>query len=164
MRDPKPSPASHRRCWLRHATIVAVGAAFATLSIAAGAEATTATHRVKLDSAMFAAQVGSTTHGGSVYAGAVPDPKLGHGAIVFSTSGRTRLHVSFQEFFALGSLTGSGNVTLVPGSSGQATFTGSLTISGGTAGYQNARGKLRTAGTLDDSGMVQATLKGSFTT
>jgi hypothetical protein len=113
---------------------------------------------------MFAAQVGSTTNGGSVYAGAIPDLKLGHGAIVFSTSGRTRLHVRFQEFFARGSLTGSGNVTLVPGSSGQATFTGSLTISGGTAEYQHARGKLRVAGKLDHSGMVQASIKGSFTT
>ena len=36
---------------------------------------------------MFAAQVGSANAGGEVYAGALVDRRLGHGAIVLDASG-----------------------------------------------------------------------------
>jgi hypothetical protein len=64
------------------------------------------THQIKLNSTMFAAQVGSTSSGGSVYAGALPDRSLGHGAIVFGAKGTKTLRVVFREFFALGSIKG----------------------------------------------------------
>jgi hypothetical protein len=64
---------------------------------------------------MFAAQVGSTTPGGDVYAGALVDRSLGHRAIVFNAIGMTDLRVSFHAFFAGGSIRGSGRVKLIPG-------------------------------------------------
>ena len=142
---------------LTTAALLAGGAA------AASGRSATPSHRVNLDSTMFAAQVGSTSRGASVYAGALPDPKLGHGAIIFSTLGTTHLRVTFQEFFSLGSIRGSGSVTLAPGPGGSQRFTGSLNITGGTGKYRNAHGTLSTAGTLDSNGSVQGTTKGSFT-
>jgi hypothetical protein len=121
------------------------------------------THEVRLDSTMFAAQVGSLTTGGSVFAGALPDPRLGHGAIVFNTTGTTNLHVSFREFFTLGSIKGQGSVTLAPQKGGQAALAGSLKITGGTGKYHDAAGSLVAAGNVNEAGMVMATLKGSFT-
>jgi hypothetical protein len=120
------------------------------------------THSVRLDSTMFAAQVGSTLHGGSVYAGALPDRSLGQGAIVFTTTGNTFHRVRFQEFFALGSITGAGSVTVIPHSGGTATFAGRLNITRGTGRYRHATGMLRTHGTIDKTGTIKATLKGSF--
>lgn len=121
------------------------------------------THRVKLDSTMFAAQVGSITGGGSVFAGALPDPRFGHGAIVFSTTGTTNLHVTFQEFFALGSIKGTGSVTLTPQTGGHEELAGSLKITGGTGKYDNATGQLIAAGNVNKAGTVKATLRGSLT-
>jgi hypothetical protein len=113
---------------------------------------------------MFAAQVGSTTTGGSVYAGALVDPKLGHGAAVYSTNGTTSVRVIFHEYLPLGSIRGTGRVTVVPGAaSGQATFTGALSVTGGTAAYNGAHGKLAITGTIDNSGMTTATIRGTFT-
>jgi hypothetical protein len=137
-------------------------AALAALSIAASADGST-THRVKLDSTMFAAQVGSIATGGSVFAGALPDPRLGHGAIVFTTTGTTSLHVTFQEFFALGSIKGTGSVTLTPQTGGKEKLAGSLKVIAGTGKYRNAVGKLTAAGNVNKASMVMATLKGSFT-
>jgi hypothetical protein len=137
-------------------------AALITLSIAATAHAAPSPHRVRVNIAMFAAQVGSTNAGGEVYAGALVDRRLGHGAIVFSASGTNDLRVSFHAFFAEGSIEGSGRVTLVPGAGGQATFKGRLKITGGTSAYRHASGKLTTAGNLDGSGTADGTLKGSF--
>ena len=51
-------------------------------------------------------QLSSTSSGGSVYAGALPDRSLGHGAIVFGAKGTKTLRVVFREFFALGSIKG----------------------------------------------------------
>ena len=120
------------------------------------------THRVKLDSTMFAANVGSTTTGSNVFAGALPDPRLGHGAIVFSTTGTTNLHVTFQEFFALGSIKGTGSVTATPQTGGQTKLAGSLKITGGTGKYRHATGSLVAAGNVNNAGMLKVTLKGSF--
>jgi hypothetical protein len=91
------------------------------------------------------------------------DPTLAHGAIVFSTTGKTTLRVTFHEFFTQGSIDGSGTVTLVRRNHRHATFTGSLAVSGGTAAYANARGRLTAAGTITDAGMVHATLDGTVT-
>jgi hypothetical protein len=112
---------------------------------------------------MFAAEIGTTTTGATVFAGAIIDPKLHRGAIVYHTSGSTRLKVGFQEFFASGSINGSGTVTLVPGTGGQEKLTGTFTITGGTAKYHGARGKFNTTGTFNSDDTVMATLKGSFT-
>jgi len=121
-------------------------AALATLAIAPAASAAVTPHRHRLNSTMFAAQVGSTTTGGSVYAGALPDPRLGHGAIVFSAYGTTHLRVSFQAYFARGSIRGTGRVTVVPGATGgQSTVTGALKVTGGTGVYNGAHGKLAVA-------------------
>jgi hypothetical protein len=111
---------------------------------------------------MFAAQVGSTTDGASVYAGALPDRRLGHGAIVFTSRGSAHQTVTFQEFFALGTITGRGSVTLVKHRNGSATFTGSFEISGGSGKYAHAHGSLSANGTLTRSRKAQATLTGSF--
>jgi hypothetical protein len=148
----------------RHAkiTLFPIAGAIVALSLVATAGGSTV-HRIKLDSTMFAAQVGSITGGGSVFAGALPDPKHGHGAIVFTTTGATNLHVTFQEFFALGSIKGKGSATLTQLGGGRAKLSGSLTITGGTAKYRNAAGSLTAAGNINKAGMVMATLKGSFT-
>jgi hypothetical protein len=141
---------------------VALGIGLAGLVIAADANGAT-NHRVKLDSTMFAAQVGSTASGGSVFAGALPDPSLGHGAIVFSTTGTTRLRVTFHEFFALGSIRGRGSATLTPEQGGRERLAGSFKITGGTGKYRSAAGNLTAAGNINKAGMVMATIKGSFT-
>jgi hypothetical protein len=113
---------------------------------------------------MFAAQVGSTTTGGSVYAGAVVDPKLGHGAAVYSTNGTTSVRVIFHEYLPLGAIRGTGRVTVVPGAAGgQATFTGALKVRGGTGPYDRAHGKLAITGTVDSTGMTMATIRGTVT-
>jgi hypothetical protein len=138
-------------------------AAIAALSIVPIADGAAGKHRVKLDSTMFAAQIGTTTNGASVFAGAIIDPKLRRGAIVYRTFGTTTLKVDFQEFFTLGSIKGSGSVTLVPGTGGQATLTGSFKITAGTAKYRHARGQFTTTATVNNEGMVMSTLKGSFT-
>lgn len=151
-----------RRITRRAALVLPVTvAAFAALTIAATAGGSTI-HQVKLDSTMFAAQVGSVTSGGSVFAGALPDPRLGHGAIVFTTTGTTNLNVTFQEFFALGSIKGRGSATLTPTKGGTETLSGSLKITAGTGKYRGAAGKLIAAGKINKAGMVMAALKGSF--
>jgi hypothetical protein len=159
----KTTPKPPRQIGRRATTALLLAAAtLATLSIVASAGGST-THRVKLDSTMFAAQVGSIDTGGSVFAGALPDPSLGHGAIVFTTTGTTNLHMTFQEFFALGTIKGTGSATLTPQQGGQEKVSGSLKITGGTAKYHNATGNIVAAGNINKAGMVKATLKGSFT-
>ena len=113
---------------------------------------------------MFAAQIGSTPTGASVYAGAIVDPRLGHGAAVYSTNGTTAVRVTFHEYFALGSIRGTGRITVVPGATGgQATFTGALKVTRGTGAYRKAHGKLSATGTIDSTGMTTATLNGAVT-
>jgi hypothetical protein len=137
--------------------------AIASVSITPIADGAPGKHGAKLDSTMFAAQIGTTTTGATVFAGAIVDPRLLRGAIVYHTSGTTTLRVGFQEFFASGSIKGSGTVTLVPGTGGQAKLTGAFKITGGTAKYHGARGKFNTTGTFNNDGTVMATLRGSFT-
>jgi len=139
--------------------------AVAALAIppAATVAATATAHTVRLGSTMFAAQVGSTTTGGNVYAGALPDPRLGHGAVVFTAYGTTHLRVSFHAYFALGSIKGTGRVIVVPAAAGgQSTFTGALKVTGGTGEYNGAHGKLTVAGTIDSTGMLLAAIRGTF--
>jgi hypothetical protein len=155
--NPRPRRRRHI-AWVLAITLTAI----ASLSISPIAGAATRHHRVKLDSTIFAAEIGTATSGASVFAGAVIDPKLHHGAIVYHTSGNTTLKVGFQEFFALGSIKGSGSVTLVPGAGGQATLTGSFKITRGTAKYRNARGQFTSTGIFNSQDMVMATLKGSM--
>lgn len=158
--EPKPLVQTKR---VANAGLLLAATGLTALSIAATAHGST-TQRVKLDSTMFAAQVGTTTGGGSVYAGALPDPKLGHGAIVFTTTtGNAHQHVTFQEFFALGSIKGKGTVTPTPQKGGQYKLAGSLNITGGTGKYRNASGNLTVAGNINKAGQIMATLKGSFT-
>ena len=159
MRPTNPSPEPRGRRSRRVLTLAA--AAVAALSIVATAGTASVNHRLKLDTTMFAAQIGTTGRGGSVYAGALVDPRLGHGATVFSTNGASSVRVIFHEYFALGSINGSGTAKLVPGSGGQAQFSGSLNVTGGTAKYDHARGNLTTAGTSNSSGTMHATVNGS---
>jgi hypothetical protein len=112
---------------------------------------------------MFAAQVGSTPTGTSVYAGAVVDPRLGHGAAVYSTNGTTAVRVTFHDYLSLGSINGTGRISVVPGTDGKATFTGALKITGGTGTYRKAHGKLSVTGNLDSTGMTKATIRGTVT-
>jgi hypothetical protein len=113
---------------------------------------------------MFAAQVGSTPTGTSVYVGAVVDPRLGHGAAVYSTSGTTAVRVTFHEYLPLGSINGPGRITVVPSATGgQATFTGALKVTSGTGAYRRAHGKLAVTGTTDNTGMTTATIRGTVT-
>jgi hypothetical protein len=139
-------------------------AVLAALAIAPVASAAATAHELKLDSTMFAAQVGSTTNGGSVYAGALVDPKLGHGAAVYSTNGTTAVRVIFHEYLPLGSIRGSGRATVVPtAAGGQATFTGALKVIGGTGPYIGAHGKLAVRGTIDGTGTTMAIIRGTVT-
>jgi hypothetical protein len=157
-----PNPRPRGRAHI--ARVLTIGlAAIAALSVAPMAYGAAREHRAKLDSTMFAAEIGTTTTGATVFAGAIIDPKLHPGAIVYHTSGSTTLKVGFQEFFAFGSIKGSGTVTLVPGTGGQATLTGAFKISGGTARYRGASGRFTSRGILNSDDTVMATLKGSFT-
>jgi hypothetical protein len=159
MQPTKSSAQRYRRTsrrWL--ATTVSL----AMMSAAATAAATTVGHRLELDTTVFAAQVGSMGNGGSVYSGALVDPLLDHGAVVFSTTGKSAVRVTFHEFFTQGSIDGSGSVTLVRSSNRHATFTGVLEVSGGSAAYAHAHGRLMAAGTMTKTGMVHATLIGTI--
>jgi hypothetical protein len=99
-----------------------------------------------------------------VYAGAVVDPRLGHGAAVYSTNGTTAVRVTFHEYLPLGSINGTGRITVVPGTAGgPAPFTGELTVTGGSGEYGNAHGKLSATGTIDSTGMTTATINGTVT-
>ncbi len=138
-------------------------AVLAALAIAPAADAARSAHRLRLDSTIFAAQVGSTP-GGSVYAGAVVDRKLDHGAVVYATFGTTSVRVIFHEYFAVGSISGIGRITLVPGTgSAPSRLMGTLKVTGGTAAYRTLRGKLSVTGTIDSTGMTMATVKGTLT-
>jgi len=138
-------------------------AVLAALSIAPAVHGAVAAHQLRLASTMFAAQVGSTPTGTSVYAGAVVDPRLGHGAVVYSTSGSTAVRVTFHEYLPLGSISGTGRITVVPAAGGPAPFTGALTVTGGTGRYRRAHGKLYAKGTIDSTGMTTATINGAVT-
>jgi hypothetical protein len=139
-------------------------AILAALAIVPAANGAVKGHTLKLDSTLFAAQVGSTPTGASVYAGAVVDPRLGHGAAVYSTSGTTAVRVIFHEYLPLGSINGTGRVTVVPSAAGgQSTVTGALKVTGGTGAYNGAHGKLAVTGTIDSTGMTTATIRGAFT-
>jgi hypothetical protein len=160
MQPTKPSAQQYRRSSRR---LLATTVSLAMMSAAATAAATTIGHRLELDTTMFAAQVGSMENGGSVYSGALVDPMLGHGASVFSTTGKTTVRITFHEFFTQGSIDGSGSVTLVRHSRRPAVFNGSLEVSGGTAAYADAHGRLTVAGTITKTGMVHANLNGTIT-
>ena len=127
-----------------------------------GGAVAAATNTVRLKSVVFAAQIGSTGAGGSVYAGSVIDRGLGHGAVVFSASaGSAKVHTTFHEYFPLGSIAGAGTVTLSPTKTG-ATFTFSAHVTSGTGAYRGARGRLRGSGTLNSQNMIKLNLSGSF--
>jgi hypothetical protein len=115
-----------------------------------------------LRSTMFAAQVGSLTNGGEVFAGSVVDRTRGHGAIVITATGSSLLDVTFQDFFARGSISGRGEVALAPAADGGETLTGTLRVTSGTGRYAGAHGRLRTNGTLAADGQIVATIRGSF--
>jgi hypothetical protein len=158
-----PNPQQHNKRRTAVASTLAL-AVLAALSIAPAANGSVTTHQLRLASTMFAAQVGSTPTGTSVYAGAIVDPRLGHGAAVYSTNGTTAVRVTFHEYLALGSINGIGRITLVPGTAGgPSPFTGELTVTGGTGAYRKAHGKLATTGTINSTGMTTATINGTVT-
>lgn len=136
--------------------------AAAALVIPATAQGKGHEHRVALRSTMFAAQVGSLTDGGSVYAGSAVDRNLGHDAIVFTLRGTTRLRLTFQEYLPLGTVSGHGAVGLRSTVDGDEALAGRLAVTSGTGRYAGARGRLRANGTIDGSGQIVATIRGSF--
>ena len=158
-----PNPQRHSKRGTAAVSALAL-AALAALSIAPAAHGAARAPHLRLASTMFAAQVGSTPTGTSVYAGAVVDPRLGHGAAVYSTNGTTAVRVTFHEYLPLGSINGTGRITLVPGTAGgPSPFTGELTVTGGSGEYGKARGKLSATGTIDSTGMTTATINGTVT-
>ena len=158
-----PNPHRHNKRGTAVVSTLAL-ALLAALSIAPAANGAGRAHQLRLASTMFAAQVGSTPTGTSVYAGAVVDPRLGHGAVVYSTNGTTAVRVTFHEYLPLGSITGTGRITVVPGTAGgPSPFTGALTVTGGAGAYPKAHGKLSAIGTIDSTGMTTATLHGAVT-
>ena len=158
-----PNPQRRNKRGTRAVSTLAL-AVLAALSIAPAANGAVRAHQLRLASTMFAAQVSSTPTGTSVYAGAVVDPRLGHGAAVYSTNGTTAVRVTFHEYLPLGSITGTGRITVVPGTAGgPSPFTGALTVTGGTGAYPKAHGKLSAIGTIDSTGMTTATINGAVT-
>jgi hypothetical protein len=136
----------------------------AALAIVPAANGAVKAPRLRLDSTMFAAQVGSTPTGTSVYAGAVVDPRLGHGAAVYSANGTTTVRVTFHDYLPLGSINGIGRITVVRGApGGQETFRGALTVTSGTGAYRGAHGKLSATGATDSTGLTTATIRGAVT-
>ena len=158
-----PNPQRHNKRGTAVVRTLAL-AALAALSTAPVANGAVRAHQLRLASTMFAAQVGSTPTGTSVYAGAVVDPRLGHGAVVYSTNGTTAVRVTFHEYLPAGSITGTGRITVVPGAAGgPSPFTGALTVTSGTGAYRKAHGRLSATGTIDSSGMTTATINGLVT-
>ena len=148
-----PNPQRHSKRGTAAVSTLAL-ALIAALSIAPAANGAVRAHQLRLASTMFAAQVSSTPTGTSVYAGAV----------VYSTNGTTAVRVTFHEYLPLGSINGTGRITVVPGTAGgPAPFTGELTVTGGTGQYSNAHGKLSATGTVDSTGMTTATINGMVT-
>jgi hypothetical protein len=134
----------------------------AVLVIAPAAAAAARGHELKLQSTIFAAQIGSTATGASVYAGAVVDPNLNHGAIVYSTTGSTQVRVIFHEYLALGSITGTGRITEGPATGGGHAFTGTLHVKGGTGEYIRARGTASVNGMIDSKGTTSVIMRGAL--
>ena len=158
-----PNPQRHSKRGTAAVSTLAL-ALIAALSIAPAANGSVRAHQLRLASTMFAAQIGSTPTGASVYAGAIVDPRLGHGAAVYSTNGTTTVRVTFHDYLPLGSINGTGRITVAPGTAGgPASFTGALTVTAGTGAYRKARGKLSATGTTDSTGMTTATINGTVT-
>jgi hypothetical protein len=163
MQHTRLAPNSQRHNKRRIAVVSTLAlAALAAPSIAPAANGSVTAQRLRLASTMFAAQIGSTPTGTNVYAGAVVDPRLGHGAVVYSTNGSTAVRVIFHEYLPLGSITGTGRITVVPGTAGgPSPFTGALRVTGGTGAYGKAHGKLSATGTINSIGMTTATINGA---
>jgi hypothetical protein len=158
---PNPQRRNKRRTAAASTLALAV---IAAVSIAPAASGSLTARRLRLASTMFAAQVGSTPTGPSVYAGAIVDPRLGHGAAVYSTNGTSAVRVTFHEYLALGSINGIGRIAFVPGTAGgPSPFTGELTVTGGSGAYRKAHGKLSATGTINSTGMTTATINGTVT-
>ncbi len=140
--------------------IVAAMTATAVLAPASAAGAGRTLH-MKTD--VFAALIGSTSGGGSVYAGSAIDRTLGHGAIVFSsTAGTTKVKTIIHEYYALGSMSGSGTVLVSPSPSGtSAVFTATVKVTSGTGAYRGAHGKLTASGSLNSQNMVTMKVRGT---
>jgi hypothetical protein len=157
-----PNPQRHDKRRTAAVSTLAL-AVLVALAIGPAAHGAVRPHQLRFASTLFAAQIGSTPTGTSVYAGAVVDPRLGHGAVVYSTNGTNAVRVTFHEYLSLGSINGTGRITVVPGTNGgPAPFTGALTVTGGTGAYDKAHGKLSTTGTIDSTGMTTATINGAI--
>jgi hypothetical protein len=141
--------------------VVATMAAVAVGVISTNAEAGSRAPGFRLASTAFAAEVGSLRDGGSVYAGALVDPRLHHGAIVVTAHGTSTLRVTFQEFFARGSLKGDGRLALSQTPDGES-LSGRLSITSGTGAYAGAHGCLHVTGTVDGSGQIVAVFRGAY--
>lgn len=137
--------------------------ALAALAIAPFAHAAPAAHSLQVNSVAFAAPVG-TTHGGTVFAGAVVDPRLAHGATVYTAYGKNSGSVIFHEYFALGSFGGTGRFTLVRrAGSALGRLTVTLNVTSGTGAFRNARGAVTATGTITSKDLTMLKLTGALT-
>ena len=141
--------------------------ALAALVLAApAAEAAKKKHKVTLNATV---QAHAVTTAGGLIAGTLSDPVLGNGATVYHTSaagganGTTNENVTFQAWTNLGSVKGSGTLTVTagPGSS-PPSFTGSAKITGGAGRYKGAKGTITFKGSFDAQSDATVNITGSF--
>jgi hypothetical protein len=137
------------------------------LAPAAGAATKKKTHKVALNATVVSHAVGAN----GPDAGSVTDPGLGNGATVYTSTGTaTTQTVTFQVWFAAGSIKGVAHVTLGTAANGQTPFSGSGNITGGTLKYKGSKGTAAFTGFIETGttaapgpGYVHIFAKGTFT-
>lgn len=142
-------------------------AAVAALAIAPAADAAKKkTHKVMVHATILSHAVGPN----GPDAGSVSDPVLGNGATVYTSTGGMTQTVTFQAWFDLGSIKGTGTVTLGTAANGQTPFTGTGNVTGGTAKYKGAKGPITFTGYIETgttptngTGIVHITVTGALT-
>jgi hypothetical protein len=136
--------------------------AAASLSLLAGAAVAQGATKHKATFAVDA-HVLRSANDVTTWAGTV-DGKLGHGAVVFTTTANQPTF-SAQALFPNGSINASGTNTAVQNPDGTFSFTGKLTIKGGTGAFKGAKGSATLAGatTKDDPARAVYTVTGTLT-
>jgi hypothetical protein len=126
--------------------------ALAALALVPAADAARKkTHKLTVNAAVVAHSIAPAGASSGTDAGSVSDPSLGNGATIYTTAGSsTAQTVVFQVWVNLGSLKGSGTVTLgAADANGQVPFSGTGKVTSGTGKYKGAKATITFKGTID---------------
>ena len=152
---------------MRRTLMLALAAVLALALVTTADAAKKKKHKITLNSTIQAHGVNAS---GNPIAGTLSDPTFGSGAAVYTTgtatmvNGKTVEPVTFEAFAALGTVKGSGTVTVTPGTgSAPATVIGTGKITSGTGKYKGAKGSITTTGTLDSMSYAVIHVTGTVT-